>query len=248
MLEYSFYNNYDLCTGGYLTSNNFDVKVNDVTLLKGSYFLNVLSRRFSSWCVFVVGKKTIEEARSYLKSAYLDFWEYRKNDLKQVVDAWAKEYDPLQNYDRYEVGGWTDELHKASKTSSEIDSTDTETPTIKTKSTNYSVGDDNAVAMETGHSITEIESGNTVIAKRAEASKNYNITEDLSDTKFDHNKHIFDNYHVYGNIGIKTNSQMALEELEKALKPVIDMFIEQFVNSYEVLAEQKGLYYGFKII
>lgn len=243
---FKFYNNIDLLhniSGGYSFAVEVEIEGEEIELISSDYFKSELLTQYPEWklavpsYLFTEDSDNLTVARTHFKNCFNNYWEYKAIDLERIVRAWSIEYNPLENYDRKEDGSYTDELHKGTKTSTNVDTTDTETPTVKTRTTNFVNGDDNATAMESGHNDTEIVSGNTQMHSTANANNNYTKTEDIDSTHFDYNKRVFDNYRIHGNIGVTTNSQMALGELEMRMKPVVDIFIKEFVDKYELLID-----------
>ena len=66
----------------------------------------------------------------------------------------------------------------------------------------------------------------------ANATSNYTTVQDIDENTFDNNVHTFDNYHVYGNIGVTTSQQMLESELNIRQRNLIAEFIDDFFKKY----------------
>ena len=66
----------------------------------------------------------------------------------------------------------------------------------------------------------------------ANATSNYTTVQDIDENTFDNNVHTFDNYHVYGNIGVTTSQQMLESELNIRQRNLISEFIDDFFKKY----------------
>ena len=124
-----------------------DTENNTVTLLSGIDAVELLShysdRKFLCMEFGHVDPEDHYIASEFL-SRYKSLWDRRKAQFGWLDQMLKRtDYDPLENYDRKEDGGWKDttDLGARSRTQNLTDSfatytdTDTETPTVKTKTT-----------------------------------------------------------------------------------------------------------------
>lgn len=124
-----------------------DAEGNTVTMLSGADALTLLARyadrRYMCLDLPHVSEDDIFAAGEFFDE-YQKMWARRKDQLGWLDQMLKRtDYDPLENYDRKEDGGWKDttDLGARSRTQNLTDSfatytdTDTETPTVKTKTT-----------------------------------------------------------------------------------------------------------------
>ena len=126
------------------------------------------------------------------------------------------DYDPLENYDRKEDGGWhdtTDDDAVHSMAYAEVSTTTENDPKIKTKTTGKVYPDDGGTAMNDTESITEpvrdsATDVDTITTTTPEHTDTSSVEGDLVVTRE------FDDYHVHGNIGVTTAAQMIEGEIK----------------------------------
>ena len=124
-----------------------DAEGDTVTMLSGADAYNLLARyadrRYMCLDLPHVSEDDIYIAGEFFND-YQKMWARRKDQLGWLDQMLKRtDYDPLENYDRKEDGGWKDttDLGARSRTQNLTDSfatytdTDTETPTVKTKTT-----------------------------------------------------------------------------------------------------------------
>ena len=124
-----------------------DANGDTVTMLSGGDALTLLSR-YADRRYMCLTLPHVTEDDFYIAgmfySEYQKMWDRRKDQLGWLDQMLKRtDYDPLENYDRKEDGGWKDttDLGARSRTQNLTDSfatytdTDTETPTVKTKTT-----------------------------------------------------------------------------------------------------------------
>lgn len=126
------------------------------------------------------------------------------------------DYDPLENYDRKEDGGWKDTtdddaVHKMQY--AQVETTTTNDPKIKTKTTGKVYPDDGGTAMNDTESITEpvrdnVSDVDTIKTTTPLHTDESSVTGDLVQTR------LFQDYHVHGNIGVTTAAQMIEGEIK----------------------------------
>lgn len=202
----------------------------------------------SNYSDILTKEQNITNAKLMFEQAFTLFLSSNQENINRMYRAMIAEYDPLENYDRKEDGGWTDAHHKGSRTSRASKETTTpnlvtetiETPrtTIEAKDFQYgfnSVEETPVNRSETkataGENTTKTNNtGNSV--REATADSNYEETRDISDTVYDNDKHSFDGYRVHGNIGIVKAQDMIASEIELRKKSLAMLLLDEFIYKY----------------
>ena len=145
----------------------------------------------------------------------------------RIYNVMRSEYNPLENFDRMEEGSTETARHKGSRTSQNVDITNT--PTVVTKTTEKVNASDGGVveSMETETANTR---GNTVTSGSAET--NFTETRDISDSVYDRDVETFNGRRTHGNIGITTTQTLITEEVKLRLLGFIETIIAQFVEKF----------------
>lgn len=126
--------------------------------------------------------------------------------------AFTEEYDPIENYDRKEEGGWTDATNSTRTGSSEGTNTSSGTNTGKVSAFNSSSFQDASQDISSGTDSTE---GTSL--EEAEGST----------------VHTMNGYRVHGNIGVLTSSEAIDREFTYVRsKDLTKMIVSQFVGMY----------------
>lgn len=192
--------------------------------------------------------KTLEQNLSAAKEKFADTFDLWKQSNSKNIDvlysALYTDYNPLENYDRKEEGGYTDEHHKGSKSATA--SKETTTPDLTTETTNrtkvkssdFVYGFDSATASPSGYNETAptegtdktTQTGTTSTTRTAE--ENYTTETDISDTVFDNDKRVFNNYRVHGNIGVTTPSDLINGEFKVRMDSLLRKLLFQFAHEY----------------
>lgn len=152
--------------------------------------------------------------------------------MAQMLDR--TDYDPLENYDRKEDGGWKDTtdddaVHKMKYAKNTT--TTTNDPKIKTKTTGSVYGDNSTTAVPDTESITEpvranVDDVDTIKTENAEHTDEVSVEGDLNVTR------LFQDYRVHGNIGVTTAAQMIEGESKVRSRLVMEpMIYDAFVKS-----------------
>lgn len=181
--------------------------------------------------------------------------------LGQMLDR--RDYDPLENYDRKEDGGWkdTNAMGKRTRTTdddathsmeyAEITTTTTNDPKLKTKTTGYVYPDDGGTAVADTESITEpvrasvddVDTVSTTTPTHTDSSYvegNLVVTDDaVTDTI----TRLFQSYHVHGNIGVTTAAQMIEGEMRVRMRNVLPLMImDEFIKEHMTLRKEVRYY------
>ena len=221
--------------------------------------------RFQDRVIFISGNEelTTAQKRTAFLKLYNNWWTRRKDQFGRLMDAFTMEYDPLSNYDRHETGGWSDTHNIGARSSTDnlTDSygatqrTTTDTPRVVTQtlttagitttSNAYTFGDnsssetptDKTVTTPTGSETTTVTpTGGTNTSITADLAKNdtHNTTKTTT-AAIDKDTHAFENYRVFGNIGVTSNVQLLTGEVElRGAYDLIEHAILEFVNLVSV--------------
>ena len=161
--------------------------------------------------------------------------------LKTMIGLWSKmnisvweriftasqlEYNPIENYDRYELETITD------------DHTDTHSGTDSTQSNNTSTnsGTDSNI-----NSITSYDSNNYQAHDKSDLTHGHVVTDGGSSSfihgeKITHDGDISRDNHTHGNIGIRSSQELLEQEIELSAKlNVIKMIVESFKERFCLL-------------
>lgn len=162
--------------------------------------LATIINRGASFCV-------LYPEPDYFKLMSDNFWKRWKNVFQNWFDLQKIEYDPIENYNRYEE--WTDNGTASSTSSSEIDSSGTNTNEVSAyDSGSYSPHDKNTESSGTDTS--------------------------ASSSSTDANEH---EGHIHGNIGVLTTQAMLESSYDLMLKwgnlynHIADIFIKEMLIS-----------------
>lgn len=163
----------------------------------------------------------------FLKEMIAHWGEKWYPTFERWVNALAIEYDPLNNFDRYEE--WEDSGTSAS--------TNTGTGNV---SSNSKTTDTAAGTTDTDHYVTPYDSGTTTLDSRdrqtftnrtdtADTEGNSSTSTSNTGTGSTTGKH---KGHLYGNIGVTTSQQMLESELKIAewnlVEHITDIFLQDF--------------------
>ena len=198
---------------------------------------------------------TIKTNKNFAGQTLTNLWNIymkgKQRDLDRFFNTLYKEYDPLVNFYLVQNGKIIDELHKnhnETETYNNItdtingNSTDTSTPTVKTKSTNYVAGADSTTGVLESYNESETLSGNVTNINSHDStntrsgSKTLNIT-DNGENEFDKNVRVFIDYGKKGNSGVFSNQRLVKEELEIRLNNYLLEIIEFFFNKFCIYFE-----------
>ena len=115
-----------------VNDTDFALTVNTIPIYSALDFYTFVRSRYSHM-LFETPETTVENARQYLKNVY-DMWvRLNGEEFLRIYNVMRSEYNPLENYDRMEEGSTETARHKGSRTSQNVDITNT--PTVTTKTT-----------------------------------------------------------------------------------------------------------------
>ena len=209
-----------------VNDTDFGLTVNGIPIYTAQDFYQIVRARYSHM-LFETPENDIDYAKQDLKNVYAMWKRLNGEDFLRIYNAMRSEYSPLENYDRLEEGSIETARHKGSRTSQNVDITNT--PTVTTKTTEKVNASDGGV-VESMETETANTSGNTVTSGSADT--NYTETRDISDSVYDRDVETFNGRRTHGNIGITTTQTLITEEVKLRLLGFIETIIAQFVEKF----------------
>lgn len=200
---------------------------------------NLIQRRFRNYDYLTPS----ETANKMMLQSTIDMWRDYTIELYKTT---IFEYNPIENYDRYEEGGWTDEHHKASKTTRSLNLKDATNVDNKisnntdVKAVNKEVGYNSATPVETDENQTTGAAANNYSQTTASKDSNYTdhtgtetvTTEDLGANLFDKDKRET-NLHIHGNIGVMSTQQM-IQQSRDIIIDILDFYVAKFGEDFNI--------------
>ena len=209
-----------------VNDTDFGLTVNGIPIYTAQDFYSYIRAKYG-YMLFETPEITVEKARQDLKNVY-DMWvRLNGEEYLRIYNVMRSEYNPIENYDRMEEGSTETARHKGSRTSQNVDITNT--PTVTTKTTEKVNASDGGV-VESMETETANTSGNTVTSGSADT--NYTETRDISDTVFDRDVETFNGRRTHGNIGVTTTQTLISEEINLRLLGFIETIMSQFVEKF----------------
>ena len=241
-------------TLSYTDSNN-----TTVTLLDADGVLRELRRMREN--AFLITPNIDEgSALNYVTSTFASWWARRAHTYGWLDENLKRtDYDPLENYDRKEDGGWKDTDDMASQTNDftpRTSDTVTETPgvTVRTTQTPHVemttdkniYGDNSSTAVPVEQVVTKPDGTNSDVTEvgPVDGGSNSTVTTHVGkDTTVlgahkDEHTRLYQNYRVHGNIGVSTVADMLGKEVE--LRRPIDLVkfaLNEWLDLYTVYIE-----------
>lgn len=203
----------------------YDDDENEVTVIDGEMFWDYLVEKFPSFYFDdPQAYFCLKSSAPYVEeSALLNFlheWSLylashpEFSRIAKMMDR--TDYDPLENYDRKEDGGWKDTTdddatHKMQY--AQVETTTTNDPKIKTKTSGFVFADDSSSASPDTESITEPVRANasdvdTIKTTTPMHTDESSVTGDVVVTR------LFQDYRIHGNVGVTTAAQMMEGEIK----------------------------------
>ena len=231
----------------------------EVTLLSADGVITEL-RRMRENALFILPNIDESTALTTIINMWATWWARRKKTYGWLDENLKRtDYDPLENYDRKEDGGWKDTDDMASQTNDftpRTSDTVTETPgvTVRTTQTPHVemttekniYGDNSSTAVPVEQVITSPDGTNsdvTEVGPVAGGSNSTVTTHVGKDTTVlgahkDEHTRLYQNYRVHGNIGVSTVADMLGKEVE--LRRPIDLVkfaLNEWLDLYTVYIE-----------
>ncbi len=238
----------------YVDSDN-----NTVTLLDADGVLHELRQMRENAFVIL---PNIDEGQALTRVKYLftSWWARRKKTYGWLDENLNRtDYDPLENYDRKEDGGWKDTDDMAKRTDEftpRTSDTVTETPgvTVRTTQTPHVqmttdkniYGDNSSTPVPVEQVITSPDGTNSDVTEVGPVDGGSNTTttthvgKDTTEVGAHKDEHtrLYQNYRVHGNIGVSTVADMLGKEVE--LRRPIDLVkfaLNEWLDLYTVYIE-----------
>ena len=205
--------------------------------------LDVL-KRFNNRSVLIEADEELTNAqkRSQFRDMLGNFWSRRGQEFGRLAEGFKLDYDPISNYDRYETGGWTD---STTDTFGETEVTETETPRVSTtttttpgvvmKTTENVSGDNSDELLPNSETISEPvgEHSDTVTVTPTEGT-NETVTAGIEHEDTHETERSYNDYHIFGNIGITTPAQMLTAE--KDMRAKLDLITEAVTEFVQLVS------------
>lgn len=190
---------------------------------------------------------------NYFNIAWSDYKAKNYDNYKKSFIAILKEYNPLDNYDRYEDsstaydGSELDVTQYDGTVVNELKKEGTEISESnygsRTDSSVNEVSPFNGNIASSGNSyVPESKISNTIGAKQDGAALSFSNRKDTNSQTFNNrsdarqktfnNRQDITTSHIHGNIGVTTSMQMLNQELDGRMRNLADMVIDEFVNLY----------------
>ena len=235
-----------------------DSNADTVTLMETQDTLAIMSTmRQNALVILPEYAETPEQAITWVRGLFSEWWNRRKNTYGWLDENLNRtDYDPLENYDRKEEGGWTDTDDMASQTNDftpRTSDTVTETPgvTVRTTQTPHVqmttdkniYGDNSSTAVPVEQVITSPDGTNSDVTEVGPVAGGTNSTVTThvgKDTTVlgahkDEHTRLYDDYRVHGNIGVSTVADMLGKEVQ--LRRPIDLVkfaLNEWLDLYTV--------------
>lgn len=220
--------------------------------------------RFQDRMVLVASsvELTAAEKRTQFLTLYNSWWNRRKEQFGKLMEALAKDYDPIENYDRREEGGWsdthdigarsgtdnlTDHYDNTKRTTTDepgTTTTTTDTPRVVTESATGVYGDNSStevpkevttVTPTEGANVSEtVLSGESTLTVEDDEREDTHKRSTSSLAAQDTDTREFDGYRVHGNIGVTTSAQMIRGEIE--LRSEYDLITHAIVEFIDLVS------------
>lgn len=231
-----------------------DSDSNSVTFASYGDVMNYFARMRGSWYFEIIGD-------SQPIGTILQAWWSRRKYTYGWLDENLKrdDYDPLENYDRKEDGGWkddhdigarsgtdnlTDNYAATQKTTTDTprsETTTTSTPGVKMTNERFVYGDNSSTAVPAEKNVQTPDAtvsdivtvaGTNGTDTRVEAELTHQDTHNRSTSSLaakDTDTRLFQNYRVHGNIGVSTVADMLSKEVE--LRKKLDL-VKMALNEF----------------
>lgn len=200
---------------------------------------------------------TVEEAKHYLDTALIDFAEHRLPQWVRMLEAMEAEYNPIENYDRYEQSttthtgtdtinhGKTDTLTMAgTETDTLVKSgSETDTPSgkaiTKDQSNVNGYNSDDSVPVSDGTTEISFDGRVDTHTYNNRTDTNTKAYNQRSDTRAEggQTENVKDledgtDSHIHGNIGVTTAPQMINEELELRRRDLLESIYREIADRF----------------
>lgn len=207
----------------------------EVTLLSASSVLDEL-RRLRENALLILPMMDEGQAINWIKRTFSGWWNRRKQTYGWLDENLKRtDYDPLENYDRKEEGGWSDTDDMAKRKTTEtprVQVTVTQTPHVEMTTEKNIYGDNSSTAVPVEEVVTKPDGVKSDVTT-TEPTAGTNVVE--ADAYKDEHTRLYDDYRVHGNIGVSTVADMLGKEVE--LRRPIDLIkfaLNEWLDLYTV--------------
>ena len=227
-----------------------DEDENDVFVAGGNSMMMYLAEHYATFFYHDFGARISArlEQEYTPNAAFLDLiqsWEHfcsmHPEYIRMAQMLNRTDYDPLENYDRKEDGGWKDTedddaIH--SMEYAEVTTTTENDPRIKTKTTGSVYGDNSTTPVPDTESITEpVRDAATDVDTIKTTTPLHTDKRSVEGDKV--MTRLFQDYRVHGNIGVTTAAQMIEGEAKVRSKLVLEpMIYDAFVKEHFTLVRE----------
>lgn len=232
-----------------------DTDGNSVTLASADYVLSELEQMRGNWLVPMVMTDTNQRV-NHVRQLFRNWWNRRKGTYGWIDEMLSRrDYDPLENYDRKEDGGWkdTDDMKQRTdeftpRTSDTVTETPgvtvrtTQTPQVAMTTTKDIYGDNSSTEVPVEKVTSSPDGVHSDITEVAPVSgTNQTVTthvgkdQQVYGAHQDEHTRLFQNYRVHGNIGVSTVADMLGKEVELR-RPIdlVQLALNEFLDLYTV--------------
>lgn len=203
----------------------FDIDADDLMIVSHLDTVEIFHDKFSEW-TFEGVKRGDEDAEGTLIRVFTRWKNRNAENFKRIYQAFTNKYNPLENYDRYEEGGWKDTgtVNRTSNGTTEGTNslTNEGTDTGKVSAFNSEQFQDSTQNVST----SETTGANSTTINGSEEGTSENV-------------HEFVNYHIHGNIGTTKSTDMFLDEVSARKKDMAFEIVSQFVLMYCYLKDEE---------
>ena len=211
-----------------------DTSTTDHYIIDGLRFLKALQRQYSQWSYVIDTDNHLPPAEEF-DLIYQDFKNYYLNPVfSRVISAILSKYNPLENYDGFEVESMT--AHSRGHQSGVITGeSGAGASTMQHYETTYDDGTtDNHLKYSDNSSQTEPSSSSTDYGVMTQGADG-NIILDNAHVQNATDGSNSRNLHKHGNMGSKTTQSIIREELELRSTNIIQDIVKQFAKQYLVM-------------
>ena len=175
---------------------------------------------------------TPETAAAVFTDEFYAFRARRGDNYKRLYDMLLLEYNPIENYDRFEEGGYSDETvngQRKRETEDTRGNTSTTIPRVQMTTETYGAGFNSDEPVLTGKSVASTNASEEVADTiKTQNSGGETVTEE---SYTDTTTRSYDGYRIHGNIGVTTTAQMIQGELLMRRRlDLAALVIEEFMN------------------
>ena len=214
----------------YTDSNN-----QEVTLLSANGVIQNL-RRLRENALFILPHIDEGSALNTIQHMFTSWWARRAHTYGWLDEALKRtDYDPIENYDRKEEGGWSDTDDMAKRKTTEtprVQVTVTQTPHVEMTTEKNIYGDNSSTAVPVEEVVTKPDGVKSDVTT-TEPTAGTNVVE--ADAYKDEHTRLYDDYRVHGNIGVSTVADMLGKEVELR-RPIdlVQLALNEFLDLYTV--------------